>query len=178
VINFLSRTRDWVLNDIVGWIPLVGFRLWVYSLVGVKFEDRANTAIFMHAELLGPAGIEIGARATIGRDCILDGRAPLKIGRDVNVGGRVQFFTGTHLVDSPDFVAEFNPITVEDHVWIAVGAIILGGVTIGRGAVIAAGSVVTRDVEPMAIYGGVPARKIGERNSALDYQLGYRPNGL
>lgn len=174
----IAAFRDFFVNDVFGWIPFAGIRMWCYSLAGVKFEDRAHTAIFMHNEFIGPAGVEIGKGTIVGRRCVLDGRAPLRIGRHVNIGGRTQFFTGTHLVDSPDFAAEFNPITVEDHVWIAVNVVVLGGVTIGRGAVVAAGSVVTRDVEPMAIYGGAPAKKIGERTSSLDYELGYRPNGI
>lgn len=178
MFNHLARLRDFFVNDLVGWIPVVGLRLWVYSLVGVRFEDRSKTAVFMHCELLSPKGIEIGSGTTIGRHCILDGRAPLRIGRNVNIGGRTQFFTGTHDVDSANFDAEFLPITVEDQVWIALSAIVLGGVTIGRGAVVAAGAVVTRDLEPMGIYAGVPARKIGERKSDLSYELAHRPSWI
>ena len=56
-----------------------------------------------------------------------------------------------------------NKIIIEDDVWIGYGAIILSGVKIGQGSIIAAGSVVTRDIEPYSIYGGVPAKKIGNR---------------
>ena len=64
---------------------------------------------------------------------------------------------------------------IGDRVWIAYRAVILPGVTIGEGAVIAAGAVVTRDVGPFSIMAGVPAKKIGERNRNLDYQLDFRP---
>lgn len=174
----LARLRDYLLNELVGLIPFVGLRLLVYSWVGVDFEDRRRTTIMMHAELIQPSGISVGRGSIIGRRCILDGRAGLTIGQHVNIGGRSQFFTGTHDVHSPDFAANFEPIVIEDHAWIAPGAIVLSGVTIGRGAVVAAGSVVTSDLPGGKIYGGVPAKEIGERRSSLEYELGYRPNGL
>jgi maltose O-acetyltransferase len=178
LLGKLAAVRDYFSNEWFALIPFVGVRMWLYERMGVKFEDRKSTALFMHIELIQPSGISVGARSIVGRDCILDGRGGLTIGSDVNIGGRTQIITGKHDVDAPDFPAEFPPVTIGDHAWIAIGSTVLGGVTIGRGAVVAAGSVVTRDVEPMAIYGGVPARKIGERKSTLDYTLGYRPNGF
>lgn len=58
-----------------------------------------------------------------------------------------------------------NEIIIEDDVWIGFGAVVLSGITIGRGAIIAAGSIVTKDVEPYALVVGNPAKKIGERFS-------------
>lgn len=86
--------------------------------------------------------------------------------------------TAKHDVQSPDFVAEYAPIIVGDRAWIALGATILGGVRIGEGAVVAAGSVVTRDVADFAIAAGVPARQVGERTRDLRYALDYRPNWI
>lgn len=174
----LAGLRDYLVNELVGLIPFIGLRLMLYSWVGVEFEDRRHTTILMHAELIKPNGISVGRGSIIGRHCILDGRAGLTIGQHVNIGGRSQFFTGTHDVHSPDFAATFEPIVIEDHAWIAAGAIVLPGVTIGRGAVVAAGSVVSRDLPGGKVYGGVPAKELGERRSDLGYELGYRPNGL
>lgn len=58
---------------------------------------------------------------------------------------------------------------IDDYVWICTGATVCANVHIGEGAVIAAGAVVTNDIEPYTIVGGVPAKKIGERNKNLDY---------
>ena len=66
-------------------------------------------------------------------------------------------------------------MVIEDYVWIASRATILPGVTIGKGAVVACGAVVTKDVEPMTVVGGVPARKIGERINLLEYELKHNP---
>ncbi len=67
-----------------------------------------------------------------------------------------------------------EPIVTENDVWVATGAMVLAGVRIGRGAVVAAGAVVNRDVEPFTVVGGVPAKPIGDRPEDLDYELDYR----
>lgn len=177
-IGALAAIRDWFSNECVGSIPFIGVRMWIHQRMGVRFADRRRTTLMMHVELIQPRSITIGARSVVGRECILDGRGQLTIGSDVNIGGRTQIFTGTHDVNSEDFVAEFLPVRIEDHAWIAIGSIVLPGVTIGRGAVVAAGSVVTRDLEPMGIYAGSPARRIGTRESDLNYRIDYRPNGF
>ena len=71
--------------------------------------------------------------------------------------------TGSHSLTSPTFDLITKPITIKDNVWVATGAIVLPGVTIGEGAVVAAGSVVTKDVEPWTVVGGNPAKFIKKR---------------
>lgn len=65
-------------------------------------------------------------------------------------------------------------VVIDDYAWVSTNAMIMPGVTIGEGAVVAAGAVVTRNVEPYAIVGGVPAKKIGERNKDLDYTPNFK----
>jgi maltose O-acetyltransferase len=74
---------------------------------------------------------------------------------------------------SPDFAGRTAPVVIEDFAWLGSRAMVLPGVTVGKGAVVAAGAVVTRDVPPYAIVGGVPARVIGERERGLDYAFDY-----
>ena len=66
-------------------------------------------------------------------------------------------------------------MTIGDRVWIAYRAVILPGVTIGEGAIVAAGAVVSRDVAPWTIVAGNPAREVGTRRRDLDYRLDYNP---
>jgi len=63
------------------------------------------------------------------------------------------------------------PVIIEDYAWVSSRTTLLPGVTIGKGAVVAAGAVVTKSVEPYTVVGGVPAKKIGERSKELNYKL-------
>lgn len=119
--------------------------------------------------------IQIGSNTVINRFCYLDGRVPLKIGNNVNVSHYTLIQTLTHDPQNPDFVCVEGPVTIGDHAWIGARAIILPGVTIGEGAVVAAGAVVTRDVAPYTIVGGNPARLIKERTRDLRYKTRYSP---
>jgi putative colanic acid biosynthesis acetyltransferase WcaF len=81
-------------------------------------------------------------------------------------------YTLQHDTDSPEFAVVGGPVVIEDYVYVGPRVIILPNVRIGRGAVIAAGAVVTKDIPPYAIVGGVPARFIRERT----HELHYRPD--
>jgi acetyltransferase-like isoleucine patch superfamily enzyme len=147
----------------------------LYAAAGVRIEDPARSLIMLHTEVHDPRKLAIGRGASIGRNCLLDARGGITVGRDVNVSSFTLMITGTHDVQARDYFADsYAPIAVGDRVWIATRSTVLGGVTIGEGAVVAAGAVVTRDVEPFTIVAGVPARPIGERTRGLDYHLEWR----
>lgn len=78
--------------------------------------------------------------------------------------------SGSHDVQDPDFKYNGEQIIIDDYVWIGVNATILKGVHIREGAVVSAGAVVTKDVEPYTIVGGIPAKVIGKRIKDLRYQ--------
>lgn len=92
----------------------------------------------------------------------------ITIGKNCCIGEDVRLLTGSHEVTSPRFDLVTKPIAIHDNVWIATGAIILPGVTIGEGAVIGAGAVVTKDVTPWTVVGGNPARFIKKRELKND----------
>lgn len=85
------------------------------------------------------------------------------IGKNCCIGEDVRLLTGSHDLVSPHFDLLTKPIIIMDNVWVATGAIILPGVKIGEGAVVAAGAVVTKDVEPWTVVGGNPAKFIKRR---------------
>ena len=87
----------------------------------------------------------------------------ISIGNNCCIGDDVYLLTGAHDVSSVHFDLVTKPITIMDNVWIATGAIVLPGVTIGEGAVVAAGAVVTKDVEPWTVVAGNPAKFIKKR---------------
>jgi maltose O-acetyltransferase len=110
----------------------------------------------------------------VNRDVVLDGREGLHIGDNVSISEGVCIFSLEHDPNSPSFESRGAPVTVEDYVFVGARAIVLPGVTIGTGAVVAAGAVVTRDVPQFTVVAGVPARPIGERQRDLAYTLDYQ----
>lgn len=155
----------------VGYVPSHFVRKIFYILAGIKL-GRGST-IHMWANFFDPTNIEVGSDTIIGDHVFLDGRATLKIGNHVDIASSVMIFNSEHDLESEEFKARTEPITIHDYVFIGPRAIILPGVTVGRGAVVGAGAVVTKDVPDFAIVGGVPAKTIGERkNKNLNYKLG------
>jgi maltose O-acetyltransferase len=132
-----------------------------------------SSSIHWRAEFYAPERIVIGEHVTIGDTAFLDGRSGLTIGSNVNLGSHVSIYTREHDVNSPDFAETGAPVSIGDRAWVSSHAIVLPGITIGEGAVVAAGAVVTKDVPPFTIVGGSPAKVIGSRSSQLTYQLGY-----
>jgi len=112
--------------------------------------------------------IIIGAGTWIGQQCFLHGAGGITMGKNVGVGPGVKIITSAHAEEGRDKPilhsrTDFAPVVVEDDVDIGIGAIIMMGVTIGRGAQIGAGAVVTRDVPAYAVYAGVPAKRLRMR---------------
>jgi acetyltransferase-like isoleucine patch superfamily enzyme len=113
----------------------------------------------------------IGDHTWIGQFCYINSAGGVEIGSRVGVGPYVKMMSSRHREEGRDVPIllsdlEFAPIRVKDDCDIGIGAIILPGTTVGRGSIVGAGAVVTRDVEPYSIVAGVPARKIGERPPA------------
>jgi maltose O-acetyltransferase len=112
--------------------------------------------------------IEVGDYSSLGIDCMIPYN--LKVGRDVMMGPDVIIVGENHRFadrDRPMRVQgyeEYPPVRIEDDVWIGARAIILPGLTIGKGSIIGAGAVITKDVPPYAICGGNPARVIRFRS--------------
>lgn len=155
----------------VGHIPCHRIRKFFYQLAGIKIGK--GSTIHMWANFYQPKNITIGQDTIIGDHCFLDGRAPLKIGSHVAIASQVLIYNSEHDIHSEDFRPIEEPVTIEDYVFIGARVIILPGIKIGKGAVVASGAVVTKDVPPMTIVGGVPAREIGKRKvKNLNYRLG------
>lgn len=158
--------------SMTGSIPSHNVRLLLYRKVfGIKIGKHSN--LHFGCRFYNPRGVVIGDNCVIGHCCFLDGREGLKIGNNVNIAGETAIYTQEHDPQSPDFGAVGGQVTLEDYTFTGSRALILPGVTIGKGAGVAAGAVVTKDVGEYEIVGGVPAKKIGERTRDLSYQPKY-----
>ena len=152
-------------------MPFHSIRNFFYRISGMKIGK--NSYIHMWARFFNPAGVEIGEGTVIGDHVFLDGRAKLMIGNNVDIASHVLIYNSEHDVNSEGFDPIEEPVEIADYVFIGPRAIILPGVKIGKGAVVAAGAIVTSNVKPFEIVGGVPAKPIGERkNKNPNYKLG------
>ncbi len=132
--------------------------------------------ILMGVEVRKPKNIFIGDYVMVNRKVLLDGRGgKLIIGNNVDIAQETNIWTLEHDVHDDYHTSRGADVIIEEYVWIASRCTILPGVRIGRGAVVASNSVVTKDVPAMAIVGGVPAKIIGERKSKLKYTLMHNP---
>ncbi len=121
-------------------------------------------------DLRRPRRIQIGTGTVVGDRCELDGREGLTIGRNVNISSEVKIYSLQHDYRRPGLPNAGAPVVIEDYAWLSTRCTILPGVTVGRGAVVAAGAVVTKDVPPLAVVGGIPATVFAQRPpEALDY---------
>ncbi len=171
MLKLIKRIRDLILRKVI----------WKRHNIGKGFHAGARV------RLLSRNRMEIGRNFYIGRDSLIECDA--KIGNDVMFGTRVALIgkydhhyqqigtpmrSASHILE-PDYNWKgLNlKVTIGDDVWLGYGSIILSGVTIGNGSIIAAGSVVTKDVEPYSIYAGVPARKVAERFDSEQDKLNH-----
>lgn len=162
----------YICNRAVAQTPSRRVRLSFYRRV-MKFDIGDNTTIWMNAWFDTLGRLAIGNNSVINQRCRLDSRGGLSIGDNVSVSAEVCFLTADHDIQHPSCVGRNRPIVVGNFVFIGTRAMVLPGVTIGDGAVIGAGAVVTRDVAAYSVVAGVPARVIGSRNREMSYCAAY-----
>lgn len=154
-----------------GWCPFWSWRRFVYRLAGLKIGKGSKIHVF--CRFFEPANIQIGEDTLIGEHTFLDGRAKIKIGNHTDIASQILIYNSKHDINDPEFKATEESVEIGDYVFIGPRAIIMPGRKIGRGAVVAAGAIVTHDVPPGKIVAGVPAREIGVRKlKDFRYRLG------
>ena len=159
-----------IWNTIINKIPINFVRKFFLKLLGAKLSG--NCVIFRRCEMIKPLNLIVGKSSSIGWFTLVDARGGITIGENVTVASYCKLVTAKHDIEDPMFTASEAPIMIEDYAWVCTGATIFlgGGVKIGRGAVVMAGAVVTRDVPPMMVVGGVPAKIVKERKTEPVFQ--------
>lgn len=169
LIRFLGQG---VFNLLITQLPGHWLRLGWLRALGARLGR--GVCVFRGTTVIGAEQLVLGDRVQVGFRVVLDARGGLTVAEDVLISSDTQLLTANHNLSSDDFERQVAPIVIGDHAWVATRAIVLAGVTLGRGAVVSAGGVASRDVPPRAIVGGVPARPLGERSGGLDYRLDVR----
>ena len=169
--NFISGLYHFII-DIIMWFPCHPLRRLACRMLMKRFD--ASSAIYRNVDLHSPYRIVVGAHTNINKRCVLDGRGGI-IGNNVDIAQETNIWSEQHDYNSPTYKAVCKEVIIEDYVWLASRVTVLPGVHIGRGAVVASGAVVSKDVPPLAIVARIPAKIIGYRKEeALQYHLGDR----
>lgn len=164
--------NSFVPNHIINKLPFYFIRHSYYRLMGLKIGKGSSIHLSTY---LNRNDIIIGKNSVVNRKCYLDGRGGVLVGDNVSISPEVNLITASHDPNDPEFKYITGKIIIEDYVWIGTKAIILPGVKIGKGAVVAAGSIVNKNIDPYTIVGGVPAKIIGTRVRELRYSCNWKP---
>jgi len=165
-VHSWRNTISWSYTSLIRVIPSRFLRISLLRLLGGKIGHHVS--MFANVDVRNPSGLIIGEGSSIGPRVLLDARSGLQIDKNVTVAYDAIIWTLHHEMNSVDFHLIGAKVYIGEYAWICSRSIILPGVTIGKGAVVASGSVVTKNVEPYSIVAGVPAKKIGEREH-LDF---------
>ncbi len=155
-------------NHVISHIPSYTLRrAWYRRILGWRIGSDVFILMGQYVQMAGARSsgrkVSIGNGTVINQGCLLYTTGGLVIGEHVSISAGTWLVTGSHDINDPLFPAFYKPIIIGDNVWIGMRATVLPGVTIGEGAIIMAGAMVTRDVPPYAIAGGVPARVVKQR---------------
>ncbi|HTB51218.1 MAG TPA: acyltransferase [Ferruginibacter sp.] len=174
VKKFFCAFSFYFYNSFLTKFPSYTLRtFYLRKIIGISIGK--NTSIHMGCFFAGK-NIVIGNNNVIARNCYLDGRVGLiTIMNNVSIAPDTCIISLTHVVNSPTFETIAKDIIIQDYAWIGTRAMILPGVTVGKGAVLGAGAIATKELLPYSINVGNPAKEIGKRSEDLHYTLNYFP---
>ena len=158
------------LQPILMNVPSRRFRIWVMKKYHVTVGK--GTVVCRRVRFRNGSRIRIGEGCVINSNTLLDGRGgTITIGNHVDIAQDSLIWTMEHDIHTHD--SKGGDVWIGDYCWIGCRTMIKPGVRIGDSSICAAYAVITKDVEENAIYGGVPAKKIGDRNRTKDYVLSF-----
>lgn len=146
-------------------------RKWYLRCFGIRIGK--DSSIHRGCKFFHVGKLRVGHNSVVNFGCYLDNRRGIIIGNSVGISHDTKIYTLGHNIESPKFEAKGASVVIEDHVFIFSNSLIMPGVTIHRGAIVLAGSVVTKDVEAWAVVGGNPAKKIKERQREIAFKRKY-----
>ena len=152
-------------------LPSQTIRNWALRKMGAKMTK--NVKFYEGISVRNPKGLVIEDGVSIGPKVLLDARCGLTIHRSAVIAYEAIIWTLNHDYNDINFCGKGAPVEIGAYAWICSRSIILPGIKIGEGAVVASGAIVTKDVEPYTVVGGVPARVIGQREKK-EYCYGYK----
>lgn len=171
VKNKIKELLEWMTNTIISNLPSKHVRICWLKMLGMKILSPILIMEGFH--IRNPKGIQIENGVSIGPHVLLDGRKGLHIGKNAVIAYEAIIWTLNHDYNDVNFCGKGAAVDIGEYAWICSRSIILPGVKIGKGSVVASGAIVTKDVPDYTIVAGVPAKVVGKRE-IKDYQYGYK----
>lgn len=168
--SYKSGFGEWLTNEIICHFPSHRFRNWYLRKMGIKMSK--DVSFRTGFQIRYPKRISIGNGVCVGPGVLLDARKGIKIDDNATIAYQAIIWTLNHDYNDVHFCGKGAPVHIGKYAWICSRSIILPGINVGEGAIVASAAVVTRDVPPYAIVAGVPAKVIGYREK-IDYVYGY-----
>jgi acetyltransferase-like isoleucine patch superfamily enzyme len=165
--------RNYIPNHFINKIPFYFIRHFFYRNI-YRLKLGKGSSIHLNC-FINRFNIEIGKDTAINRKCYLDGRGGILIGDNVSISPEVHLITAQHSINDSSFTFVKESIVLDDYVFIGTRAIVLPGVHLGKGCVVASGAVVTKSFPEYSIVAGVPAKIISTRNKKLNYSCKWMP---
>lgn len=170
LISFFLALNIYTYNQWITFLPFHIVRIfYLRNFLNVNIGQYS----FIHMGARFEGKISIGSHTVIGRNCVLKGDILIK--DNVSITAETYIFTSSHLINDAYFNCFYKMVIIEDYAWIGARAMIMPGVTIGKGAVLGAVSTANKDIPDYEIYAGIPAKRIGSRSKDLKYELNYFP---
>jgi putative colanic acid biosynthesis acetyltransferase WcaF len=141
--------------------PMFGWRAFILRSWGAKIG--ANSRVYPACKIWAPWNLSCEDTVTIADEAIVYNPAPVHFGSHAIISQQAYICGATHDYDDPAFQFRAEPSSLGAYSWVCARATVLPGVNLGEGAVLALGSVATKDLAPWTVYGGIPARKIKVR---------------
>lgn len=166
IVGIVSTLSERIIPS----LPSRHLRNWFIRLCGVRAGE--NVKFYPNFSVRNPRGLEIEEGVSIGPNVLLDARKGLKICKSAVIAYEAIIWSLNHDYDDVYFSGKGSKTEIGAYSWICSRAIILPGIKVGEGAIVASGAVVTKDVPPYTIVGGVPAKEIGKREMK-EYKYSY-----
>lgn len=161
----------WIVNSFLSTVPSKHIRYYGLKWLGMNLAD--NVRFYKGFHIRQPNKIIIEDGVSVGPKVLLDGRNGLTIRKNAVIAYEAIIWTLNHDYTDENFCGKGAPVEIGAYSWICSRSIILPGIKIGEGAVVASGAVVTKDVLPYTVVGGVPAKVIGQR-PRKQWKFGYK----
>ena len=167
----MRKIRWIILTLIIPFFPSYKARNWMLRKMGVKMSK--NVRFYDGFSIRNPKGLVIEDGVNIGPRVLLDARKGLTIGKSAVIAYDSIIWTLNHDYNDINFCGKGAPVEIGSYAWICSRAIVLPGIKIGEGAIVASGAIVSHDVPDYAVVAGIPAKVIKYRDRK-DYDYGYR----